>query len=63
MSNIIRPSAPESGRNKAKEAKDFVNQLNKKEVKKVRLKVECGINNPCNFGVHNPNFNKNNINL
>ena len=57
MNNQINRSAPISALNQAKEAKEFVNNLNK-TVNKEPDRSECGLENPCCFGERNKNFNK-----
>lgn len=58
--NPTNPGSILSSSNIAKETKELLNK--KEEQEEALSKVECGIDNPCVFGKHNKNFNKDNIN-
>lgn len=59
-----RPSAPKSASTLVKESKEALEAMEAaKEAVNISVheKVECGLKNPCVFGKHNSNFDKNNI--
>ena len=58
MKNYSRGNMP-SEREKAIEAKQYIESLNSTEENNTGIKIttgECGLENPCVFGEHNPNF-------
>jgi len=58
MNDKVNSSSPTSHLNQVKAAKEAL--LKNEEPSKIEL-IECGLENPCNFGIHNPNFDKHNI--
>ena len=55
--NPLKPSAPISGINQAKLDKETLND--KPKTQKQPDKSPCGLDDPCNFGTWNKQFNKN----